>query len=200
MLDNLTQQLHAHGDVLNYVLPAAVAVILLWIAWRILRRRKPPTGRLGADLRIEIESLGADGPPEGPPVLEFYNLSMRLAAVVMAPAGLGRELPSDEELGLFLESVIPGLDKVAESHRPVVRRWPNQLSPRGFAHLFFSNARLPGVGGKGTPWSSVAGLCKYGGEPMLIGLVLRAASPNSLGQTIIEAEHQWLGCLRVKWD
>ncbi len=36
------------------------------------------------------------------------------------------------------------------------------------------------------------------GQPLMAGLILRAQSPNSVGQTIIEHETQWLGCLRVK--
>ena len=89
---------------------------------------------------------------------------------------------------------------MAELHRPLLRRWPNQLSASGFVHLFFNNARLPGTGGKGTPWSSVAGVFKVQGQPAMAGLVLCAAKPNSLGQTIIDSEYQWLGCLRVRWN
>jgi hypothetical protein len=106
----------------------------------------------------------------------------------------------DEQLASLLDAIVPGLDKVAALHRPAIRRWPNQVSARGFAHLFFSNARLPGQAGKGTPWSSVAGVVKVEGQPVMAGLVLRAAAPNSVGQTIIDAEYKWLGCLRVKWS
>jgi hypothetical protein len=201
LLEKLTNFLHAAaGGTLAYIVPLAAAVVVLWTVWRLLRRRKPGVRPLPADLKVEIEALGDQGPPPGPPVVELYNLPMRLAAVVLAPAGLGRELPPDDQLLPLLESIIPGLDKVAELHRPLVRRWPNQLSANGFAHLFFNNARLPGTGGKGTYWSSVAGVFKVRGQPMMAGLVLRAEKPNSLGQTIIDAEHQWLGCLRVRWN
>ena len=93
-LDKLTDALHAlPGDWLRYVPPAAVGVIVLWIAWRLLRRRKRPAARLAPDLTVEVAALPDRGPPEGPPVLEFYNLPVRLAAVVLAPVGPGRELP-----------------------------------------------------------------------------------------------------------
>jgi hypothetical protein len=187
------------GNALVYVLPAAVAVIALWIAWRLFRRRKPVVAPLSPDLKIDVETLGEQGPPDGPPLLEFYNLPMRLAAVVFAPAGLGRELPPEEQLLPLLDAIIPGLDQVAALHGSVVRRWPKQVSATGFAHLFFSNAKLPGAGGKGTPWSSVAGMFNFQGNPVMAGLVLCAEKPNSLGQTIIESEYQWLGCLRVRW-
>ncbi len=187
------------GGSLHYAIPAAVVIVALWIGWRLLRRRKPTIVPLPPDLKVEIESLGKQGPPDGPPVLEFYNLPMRLAAIVVAPAGRDRTLPPDDQLAALLEAIVPGLDRVSAMHRPLVRRWPNQLSARGFAHLFFANAKLPGDGGKTTCWSSVAGLCKHRGEPVMIGMVLRAAKPNSLGQTIIDSEFQWLGCLRVRW-
>ncbi len=182
-----------------FVVPAA-AVVLLLIVWRLLRRRRKIESPLRADLKVEVAALEDRGPPEGPPVFEFYNLPVRLAAVVLAPVGVGRELPPDDQLAPLLDALIPGLDKVAALHRPLIRRWPNQVSARGFAHLFFNHARLPGVGGKGTVWSSVAGVVKIGEQPVMAGLVLRAAAPNSLGQTVIDAEHQWLGCLRVKWS
>ena len=69
----------------------------------------------------------------------------------------------------------------------------------GFAHQFFANVRLPGNRGKGTPWSSVAGIFHIEERPVMAGLVLRAARPNSLGETLIDSEEKWLGCLRVKW-
>jgi hypothetical protein len=187
------------GNSLNNILLAAVAVIVLWIAWRLVRRRRRAPPPLGPDLKVLLSELGDDGPPPGPPVLELYNLPMRLAAIVLAPVGRVSDLPPDEELPTLVEAIVPGLDQVMALHRPLVRRWPNQVSARGFAHLFFANAKLPGDGGKGSPWSSVAGMFKVKGRPLMVGLVFRAAGPNSLGQTIIEAEHQWLGCLRVRW-
>jgi hypothetical protein len=184
----------------TYILPAAIAIVVLLLAMQLFRRRRRAAETLQPELKVEVAALPDAGPPAGPPTLEFYNLPVRLAAVVLAPVGLGRQLPSDDLLSGMLDAVVPGLDSVAALHRPLVRRWPNQLSARGFAHLFFKHARLPGVGGKGTPWSSAAGIVKFGTQPIMVGLVLRAAGPNSLGQTIIEAEHQWLGCLRVRWD
>ncbi len=201
MLESLTNLLHSlAGGALVYVLPAAVATIVLWIVWRLFRRRKPVAAPLSPDLKIEVGTLGEHGPPGGLPLLEFYNLPMRLAAVVFAPAGLGRELPPEEQLAPLLDAIIPGLDRVAALHSSVVRRWPKQVSATGFAHLFFSNAKLPSTGGKGTPWSSVAGVLKFQGNPVMAGLVLCADKPNSLGQTIIDSEYQWLGCLRVRWN
>lgn len=201
ILDKLTTLLgRVAGSALWYVLLAAVIVIVLTIAWRVFRRRRRVPLPLEPDLTIQVASLGEDGPPQGPPFLEFYNLPMRLAAVVLAPVGRTGELPPDEQLSPLIEAIVPGLDRVTALHRPLIRRWPNQVSANGFAHLFFNHARLPGDGGKGTPWSSMAGLFKAKGRPVMAGLIFRAAESNSLGQTIIESEHQWLGCLRVRWS
>jgi hypothetical protein len=199
-LDKLTDLLNRlGGSAFRFALPAAILVILLWIAWHLLRRRRRVSIPISPDLKVLVANLGNDGPPQGVPVLELYNLPVRLAAIVLAPVGRERKLPPDEQLPTLIEAIIPGLDRVTAMHRPLIRRWPNQVSARGFAHLFFSNAKLPGDGGKGSPWSSVAGVFKVQGQPIMAGLVLRAAEPNSLGQTIVEEEHQWLGCLRVRW-
>jgi hypothetical protein len=188
------------GNGLPYGLAIAGALVVLWIAWRLLQRRKQTPPRLAPDLRIDVPSLGENGPPPGRPVLELYNLPVRLAAVVLAPVGLERELPPDDQLGPYFDSIVPGLDQVVRRHKPLVRRWPNQVSTRGFANLFFGNVRLPGTFGKGTPWSSVAGMFRVEDQPVMAGLILCALRPNSLSQTTVASEHQWLGCLRVRWS
>jgi hypothetical protein len=188
------------GGALFYVLLAAIVVIVLAILWSVLGRRRRVPLLPAADLKIVVTSLGAEGPPPGPPFLEFFNLPMRLAGIVLAPVGRMGDLPPDEELSPLIEAIVPGLDRVVALHRPLIRRWPSQVSANGFAHLFFNHARLPGDGGKGTPWSSMAGVFKAKGQPVMAGLIFRAEGPNSLGQTIIESEHQWLGCLRVRWS
>ncbi len=188
------------GDVLRYALVGVAVVVVLWIGWRRLRRRKYAGAPLPRNLKVEVVTLADSGPPDGLPMLELYNLPVRLAAIVLAPVGRVRDLPPDDQLAPLLDAIVPGLDKVAALHQPLVRRWPNQVSARGFAHIFFNNARLPGAGGKGTPWSSVAGLFKVRNQPVMAGLVLRAAMPNGFGQTIVDSEEKWLGCLRVKWS
>jgi len=201
LLEQISERLAAiFGRWLSVVPWAAALIIVLWVLWRLFQRRGRFLLRPRPELRIAVSALGDEGPPPGPPTLEFYNLPVRLAAVILAAAGRSGELPAEEETDRLLEAIIPGLDKIAELHRPLIRRWPNQLSARGFAHLVFNNVRLPGLGGKGTPWSAAAGVFKFHARPVMAGLILRAAAPNSLGQFIIETEHQWLGCLRVRWD
>jgi hypothetical protein len=191
------------GSTVKYVLLAVVAalvLIVLAILWTRLRRRRRATKPPTVDLRIPIETLGDAGPPAGLPQLECFNLPVRLAAIVLAPVGRAGVLPADDQLLPLIEAIVPGLDKITSLHRPVVRRWPTQVSINGFAHIFFNQARLPGDAGRGTPWSSMAGAFKLKGQPLMAGLIFRAAAPNSLGQTIIESDHDWLGCLRVRWS
>jgi hypothetical protein len=123
---------------------------------------------------------------------------MRLAVVVLAPAGRDRVLPSAEDLPEVVEAIVPGLSKVIATHEPLVHRWPAQLSTQGFTHAFFANVRLPGDGGKGTPWCSAAGVFRYRGQVTLAGLVMCAGSAVHFGRRKIEEEEKWLDVLRVK--
>jgi len=109
------------GNGLPY-LAIAGAAVALWIAWRLFQGRKKGRPRLTPNLRIDVPALGENGPPAGRPVLEFYNLPVRLAAVVLAPVGLERELPPDDQLGAYFDSIVPGLDEVVRRHKPLVRR------------------------------------------------------------------------------
>jgi hypothetical protein len=177
---------------------AAIVLIGAIIVWRILVRRRPKWLPPPPDLTIDVGELGQQGPPGDGPVLEFYNIPVRLAAVILAPVGRGRDLPSGGQLPRVFDAIVPGLDRIVELHRPRICRWPSQLSSSGFAHTMFANVRLPGEAGKGTPWSSVAGIFKIQGQPLMAGLVVIAQRPNSLGQTVVDSEEKWLGCLRVK--
>lgn len=177
---------------------ALVVLVVVLIVWRVLAGRGPGPVRPVVDLTIDITTLGHSGPPPGPPVLEYHNLPVRLAAVVLAPAGRVQEVPPDAALPRLYEALVPGLAAVVAAHQPLVCRWPAQLSTRGFAHLFFQHVRLPGEGGRGTPWCSAAGVMKLGNQPLMVGLVMRTATPSSLGQTIVVAAEQWLDLLRVR--
>ncbi len=174
-----------------------VVVVVLFGAFRFLTGGgRTPKGK-PQDLTINVMQLGTQGPPGGSPSLEFYNVPVRLAAIVVAPAGRVRELPPLNQLDDLFDAVVPGLARVVAAHRPLVRKWPPQPSARGFAHMFFGHAKLPGQGGKGTPWSSAAGLFKVEGQAMMAGMVLRTDEPSSHSQEIVESEEQWLRLLKV---
>lgn len=185
-------------DLLSWGGLALLVVLLFYVVKKVLalRARKPePPPPLPS---IDVLNLSEAGPPSGPPVLELYHLPVRLAAVLLAPVGRARELPPPQQIPEVLDAVIPGLGKVFVKHRPIVRIWPAQLSPRGFSHAFFAHALLPGDAGKGTPWCSVAGVFKYEGQAVVVGMVMRTDAPTSLGQTIVENETKWLDALRIR--
>jgi len=185
------------GGAATYAVGALVLLVALVVLWKLVAGRKPKAPA-PPDLRIDVMALGAHGPPAAGPVLEFYNTPVRLAAIVLAPAGRVRELPPFDRLGDVFDAIVPGLASVVAAHKPLVRKWPPQPSTRGFAHQFFAHARLPGDAGKGTPWSSAAGVLKIEGQATMAGLVLRTEATSSHGQEIIESPEQWLRILSVR--
>jgi hypothetical protein len=173
-------------------------LVALYIARRILKGRKTPTARLEPELTIDVMALPTAGPPASGPALYYYNVPVRLVAIIVAPAGRVRELPPLDQMSHVFDAIVPGLAQVVAAHRPIYRRWPSQLSARGFAHMFFGHVRLPGQGGKGTPWCSVAGIFKIEGQTHMAALLMRAETTTNLGQHTVEEEAQWLDIVRVK--
>ena len=191
---NLPQPVLLAGGI---VLSLVVLLLLARIARRLRRRSRAPTAA-EEDLAIDVGLLPSAGPARGAVRLELYNLPVRLAVLVVAPPGRGGALPDDEHLPEMLEQISPGMQRVLESHRPLVRRWPPQLSSDGFIHTFFAAAPLPGRRGKGTPWASLAGRCEWEEKNYHIGMIVCAATPNSLGQIVVKHETAWLDVLRVR--
>lgn len=182
------------------VLMAVVSVIMAAIVLRSRMRRRRAARREAeqANLSIDIAALPDDGPPPTWPQLEFYGVPVRLVVLVLAPAGRLAEIPPKEELRETVEAIIPGLAKILDRHRPIFRRWPEQLSAQGFAQSFFNNMRLPGQAGKKTPWCSVAGRFDSGDQQLLAGIVCCASSPNALSTVVVEHEGQWRDVLRIR--
>ena len=187
---------------LTDLVPWAVLVVLLlvglFVLRKILERRRRRLPLIEPELKIDVAALDCGGPPAKGPVLEFYHIPVRAAVLVLAPAGRGHQLPPDEEIPAVLEMLLPGLSQIVSTHRPVYHRWPAQLSWRGFAHTFFTNVRLPGDDGRGTPWSSVAGIAKTGQGSVMAGLVLRSEQATGFGHEIIEREGEWLRVLQIR--
>jgi hypothetical protein len=198
-IDKLQEAVRPLADA---VLPIAAAVlaaiVAVYIVAKLLKRRKRKPPQPEPDLTIDVAALPATGPPATGPRLYCYTVPVRVAALVLAPAGRVRQLPQIGRLHDLLECIVPGLSEVIASHKPTIRRWPAQLSVRGFAHLFFSNAKLPGEGGKGTPWCSVAGVFKMEGQSVMAGMILRAEAATHFGPRVVEHEAQWLDVLRIK--
>jgi hypothetical protein len=178
---------------------AGVLVLLFALAIWILLRRKPTTGASRQlTPALDVASLTAAGPPAQGPRLEVYGTAVRLAAVVLAPAGREGRLPQPEAFPQLIDQIVPGMAEVAAAHQPRIDCWSSQLSSQGFVHAFFNNAVLPGDRGRDTPWCSIAGRFRAGGQNYLAGLVLRAAADNALGQFEIQHEGQWNDVLRVR--
>jgi hypothetical protein len=198
-LDKLQEAVGPWADVLlRYGVIALVAIVVLYVVVKLLKRRKRKLPEAEPDLGIDVATLPAIGPPPAGPRLYYYNVPVRLAALVLAPAGRIRQLPPVGLLHELLDSIVSGLSGVVAGHKPTIRRWPAQLSVRGFVQQFFIHARLPGQGGKGTPWCSVAGTFKMEGQALVVGMVFRADAATNLGQRAVEQEAQWLDVLRIK--
>ncbi|MDA7977497.1 MAG: hypothetical protein MPJ50_01850 [Pirellulales bacterium] len=178
------------------VIGAGVAIVFI-VALLLFRRRRLTPKLEPPDLAIDLSSLGTHGPPAGGAQVECYNVPMRLAAVVLAPAGRLNRLPARERWPDLIDQIVPGLKDVVADHDPLVRAWPEQLSAKGFSHLFFSKAKLPGERGKGSPWCSLAGKFESEGEFFMVALILRASKSNSLGEFIMEPT-DWLGVIRAR--
>ena len=169
MGDNLIEQLNKWKDaaipwlagLIKYAIIATIVLAIVYVILKVLRRPKT-TAQQAPETAIDVKGIANQGPPPAGPALYFYNVPVRLAALVMAPAGRGRELPPINQMDALADALLPGLAQVIAAHKPVVRRWPAQISSRGFAIAFFNQAKLPGEGGKGTPWCAAAGAFKIG--------------------------------------
>ncbi|MBN1909136.1 MAG: hypothetical protein JW818_05300 [Pirellulales bacterium] len=197
-LDQIIRWIGAHPAVMLGAALAVAGLFLVWLVRRWIRGRGHGQAVGTASLVIDVATLPQVGPPPGPPTLEFYNLPVRLAAIVLAPVGRVHDLPTREDLPDVIDAIVPGLDDVAAAHQPLFRPWPRQVSARGFAHAFFANVRLPGRRGMKTPWSLVAGVFRINDRPMMAGLILRSDLPNRHEHYVISQEDQWLGILRVR--
>lgn len=180
----------------------AIAVIVLLAAVAVGRglwkRRTGARNRIEPELSIDVRQLSTLPPPKSGPGLTFYNLPVRLVAIVLAPAGRAGVLPDADGMPALLDAIVPGLAEVVAAHKPVRLRWPEQLSGSGFAHAFFIHARLPGDAGKGSPLSSAAGIAKTHLGSVMVAMIVRAERPNSYGQQILETEGDWLRAFQTR--
>lgn len=149
-------------------------------------------------VEIAIDPMVPSGPKSllGPEV-RIYNVPVRIVAIVVAQAGRGHDMISEETLRGLMEHFLPQMMAVVRAHRPDVYRWPGQMSTRGFSQRFFTQANLPGHHGEGTPWTAVSGRVDYLGTGYLIGLVCCADDDNPLGQILVEQKQQWTDIIRI---
>ena len=174
-------------------------VVLLWVCWSRYRSdafRRPRQIEFDT---VNWAELNNQAPPTDGPLLEAYHVPVRLALLVVAPAGRQAQLPSADRMESLVEQIIPGLSDVVRQHQPKFSRWPQQLSSEGFVKSFFAHVDLPGNhGGKGTHWCAAAGRFEANGQTYLAGLVCRAIRENSLGEFTIEHPGKWLDVFRIR--
>lgn len=178
---------------------ALFGIGVLFVVWLLLSRRNPQreVARRGPQ-HINLAELGTDGPPEAGPILEVYHVPVRLALIVVAPRGRGRQLAVGENAAKTLDQIAHGLGAVSAAHKPVLRLWPPQLSSEGFSSAFFGALKLPGEHGQGTPWIALSGPCIINGQKMLVGMALCAGEENNLSQAVLQNEFAWKDALRIK--
>ncbi len=189
------------NGLVQLVVLAAAAVLLLvavTVIRKVLKRRRTARGRIEPELSINVDQLNIEPPPKSGPGLTFYNVPVRLVAIVLAPAGRAGTVPDADGMPVLLDAIVPGLADVVAAHKPLRLRWPEQLSGSGFAHSFFMHAKLPADAGKGTPFSSVAGMAKTHLGSVMVAIIVRAERPNSYGQQILESEGDWLRAFQTR--
>jgi hypothetical protein len=176
---------------------AAVA-ITLWLLWWLLRRRAARGHQVDGRNSIDLSEFVVGGPPVGSPRMDFYGTPVRLQLIVLAPMGRHSQLPSNEELPHVLNHFISGFTGVSGLHRPVVFRWPEQLSAQGFYQAFFNQLSLPGDHGRGSAWCAVAGRFTVADRQYLVGMAFTSEKPNGMGTVTVQHEGQWLDVLRIR--
>jgi hypothetical protein len=194
---NVLQKLDVLDRPLPLVLVLLAATIIVAYVWLRRRRRRPRTAP--PPEIIDLADWPIEPLPDGEsPVLECFNLPMRLVVLVLAPLGRGRELPAEGSIVRLSEMLLPGLPEVLRLHNTRVITWPAQLSSQGFSHAFFGRVRLPGDHGRGTPWCSLAGKLNVDGQMVMVGMALHAESANRLSKVVVESEFEWLKLIALR--
>ena len=173
-----------------------VAAILLAACW-LLRRHAAAAGEAAAEDSIDLSEFTVDGPPDGPPNVEFYGIPVRLQLIVLAPMGRHSQLPENEELPHILNHFMSGFTGISGLHRPVLFRWPEQLSAHGFYQAFFNQLALPDHG-RGSCWSAVAGRFAVADSQYLVGMAFTAGKAHGMGEITVQHDGQWFDVLRIK--
>lgn len=135
-------------------------------------------------------------PEDGPYGLRVQNLPGKLGVVVFAPLGKIKPPGTDETFSV-LNTVVPGLGKMARRDQPIVQTWPGQVSVTGFANTLARHLMVPGRDLTDTPWCLLVGKLKRPNGLMLVGLAIGMEAPNNLGVIRLADEMQWMQFLQV---
>ena len=181
-----------------WVSAVVLLICLISLRWVLANRnsKRQNPNALQPNLTIDIEKLPLMPVICEPFRIEIYGSPVRIRALVLAPIGRGKSLPKKGHLGNILNHFMPNFTAILETHQPIFRQWPEQLSSSGFIQSFFNNLAIPNKG-QGTVWCSLAGKIEVFGNSYLIGLVCNTDEPNSLSQITVQRSGQWLDILRI---
>lgn len=186
-----------------YGVLGVAGLLVLLVVWGLLSRllgglfgrRKRETGSED-DLQEDVTALPPPPPATGDRRLTVEGVPVRVRLVVVAPAGRGYDI-NPGTIPQLLDRVLMGLGGFVEHDKPQIRIWPFQLSYEGFASKFHRNTPKPEGEDDPSPWVMVAGRARLGGNSVLIGLVLKAVKPTTVGRKTLEA-HEWDEVLRIR--
>ena len=100
------------------------------------------------DLFVDVSQLDASGPPATGPRIEFYGTPVRLAVVVVAPAGRQGELPPAGVLPGLMDRLVPGLAQRRRQPSPDDLPLAGATQHPGFCPVVFQSRGPAGRSGE----------------------------------------------------
>lgn len=182
-------------NALGLIAAAVGGLVVLMFLFRVVFGRKKNVDPL-IETKHLVDLSEIPLPEDGPYGLRVQNLPGKLGVVVFAPLGKIKPPAADETFAV-LNTVVPGLGKMARRDNPIVQTWSNQVSVTGFANTLARHLMVPGRDLTDTPWCLLVGKLKRPEGLMAVGLAIGMEAPNNLGVIRLNDETQWLQFLQV---
>jgi hypothetical protein len=182
-------------NALGLIAAAVGGLVVLMFLFRVVFGRKKNVDPL-IETKHLVDLSEIPLPEDGPYGLRVQNLPGKLGVVVFAPLGKIKPPAADETFAV-LNTVVPGLGKMARRDNPIVQTWSNQVSVTGFANTLARHLMVPGRDLTDTPWCLLVGKLKRPEGLMVVGLAIGMEAPNNLGVIRLNDETQWLQFLQV---
>ncbi len=182
-------------NALGLIAAAVGGLVVLMFLFRVVFGRKKNVDPL-IETKHLVDLSEIPLPEDGPYGLRVQNLPGKLGVVVFAPLGKIKPPAADETFAV-LNTVVPGLGKMARRDNPIVQTWSNQVSVTGFANTLARHLIVPGRDLTDTPWCLLVGKLKRPEGLMVVGLAIGMEAPNNLGVIRLNDETQWLQFLQV---
>ena len=183
---------------MQYAIPAGAVVgglIILWVIAKALGGTKK-VAAAAPESPLNVSLLDAEGPPPTGIQLTAHGTPVRIAVLVVAPAGRGQNQLDENLMNILVEELVPGIGQFISRDVPMTDMWPAQMSTQGFVNTFMSQIQLPDRG-RGNRWSALAGRITAEEGGFLVGMALCAAKPTGLSEYTVEHDGQWSEILRV---